>query len=162
VAIVLIGPPAAGKTSVGRKLAKRLGVEFLDTDRIIVAEHGPIADIFRDHGEAHFRALERTTVADALRRDAVVSLGGGAVLHPDTRSDLAGARVVLLTVSREAVESRIGGSKRPLVQGIDTWQALVDARAELYASLASVTFDTSDRPISQIVTEIADWAGENR
>jgi shikimate kinase len=162
VAIVLIGPPAAGKTSVGRKLAKRLGVEFLDTDKLLVAEHGPIADIFREHGEAHFRVLERRTVADALRRDAVVSLGGGAVLHPETRSDLADAAVVLLTVSREAAESRIGGTKRPLVQGIESWQALVDARAELYASLASVTFDTSDRPIAQIVAEIADWVGENR
>ncbi len=160
MAIVLIGPPAAGKTSVGRKLAKRLGLEFLDTDKLIVAEHGPIADLFREHGEAHFRALERRTVADALRRDAVVSLGGGAVLDPDTRSDLEGAAVVLLTVSREAAESRIGGGKRPLVQGIDSWQALVDARAELYASLASVTFDTSDRPISRIVTEIAEWIGE--
>jgi shikimate kinase len=162
VAIVLIGPPAAGKTSVGRKLARRLGIEFLDTDKLIVVEHGPIADIFREHGEPHFRAIERATVADALRRDAVVSLGGGAVLHPDTRRDLEGVPVVLLTVSREAVEGRIGGSKRPLVQGIDSWQALVDARAELYASLASVTFDTSNRPIATIVAEIADWAGENR
>jgi shikimate kinase len=162
VAIVLIGPPAAGKTSVGRKLARRLGLEFLDTDKLIVAEHGPIADIFREHGEPHFRALERETVADALRRDAVVSLGGGAVLHPDTRSDLAGIPVVLLTVSREAVEARIGGSKRPLVQGIDSWQALVDARADLYASLAAVTFDTSERPISTIAADIADWVGENR
>jgi shikimate kinase len=91
-----------------------------------------------------------------------VSLGGGAVLDPATRSDLEGAPVVLLTVSREAAEARIGGSKRPLVQGIDSWQALVDARSELYASLASVTFDTSDRPISRIVAEIADWVGENR
>jgi shikimate kinase len=162
VPVVLIGPPGAGKTSVGRKLAKRLGIDFLDTDKLIVAEHGPIADIFRERGEPHFRALERETVAAALQRDAVVSLGGGAVLHPDTRSDLEGVPVVLLTVSREAVEARIGGSKRPLVQGIDSWQALVDARAELYASLASVTFDTSDRPISRIVAEIADWAGEKR
>ncbi len=160
MAIVLIGPPAAGKTSVGRKLAKRLGLEFLDTDTLIVAEHGAIADLFSEHGEAHFRAIERRTVADALRRDAVVSLGGGAVLDPDTRSDLEGAAVVLLTVTREAAESRIGGGKRPLVQGIDSWQALVDARSELYASLATVTFDTSDRPISRIVTEIAEWVGE--
>jgi shikimate kinase len=162
VAIVLIGPPAAGKTSVGRKLAKRLGVEFIDTDKVLVAEHGPIADIFREHGEAHFRTLERKAVETALQRDAVVSLGGGAVLDPATRSDLGNASVVLLTVSREAAESRIGGGKRPLVQGIESWQALVDARAELYASLATVTFDTSDRPISQIVADIADWVGENR
>jgi len=160
VPIVLIGPPAAGKSSVGRKLAKRLRVDFLDTDRIIVAAHGPIADIFREHGEPRFRAIERETVARALEGDAVVSLGGGAVLHPDTRDDLAAIPVVLLTVSREAVQSRIGGSKRPLVQGIDSWQELVDSRADLYASLASVTFDTSDRPISHIVADIADWAEE--
>ena len=162
MALALIGPPAAGKTSVGRGVAKALRIEFIDTDRRIASEHGPLADIFRAHGEAHFRALERAEVARALGRDAVVSLGGGAVLDPDTRRDLAAASVVLLTVTREAALHRIAGGKRPLVEGIDSWQRLVDERAELYASLASFTADTSDRPISRVVTEIADWARENR
>lgn len=161
MALVLIGPPAAGKTSVGRKLARTLDRPFVDTDRRIVAEHGPIADLFRDHGEPHFRALERAEIVRALAENAVVSLGGGAVLDPDTRRDLATQPVVLLTVSREAVLRRIGGSKRPLVNGIDSWQRLVDERADLYASLATLTCDTSDRPISRVVDEIAAWAREN-
>lgn len=160
--LVLIGPPAAGKTSVGRGVAQALGVEFVDTDKRIVAAHGPIADIFREHGEARFRAFERAEVVRALEGDAVVSLGGGAVLDPDTRRDLAATSVVLLTVSREAALRRIDGGKRPLVQGIESWQRLVDERAELYASLASFTADTSNRPISRVVTEIADWARKNR
>lgn len=160
--LVLIGPPAAGKTSVGRGVAQALGVEFVDTDKRIVAAHGPIADIFREHGEARFRAFERAEVVRALEGDAVVSLGGGAVLDPDTRRDLAATSVVLLTVSREAALRRIDGGKRPLVHGIESWQRLVDERAELYASLASFTTDTSNRPISRVVTEIADWARKNR
>ncbi|ERK72528.1 hypothetical protein N136_01109, partial [Leifsonia aquatica ATCC 14665] len=57
--IVLIGPPAAGKTRLGKRLAKRLGLGFVDTDARVVAAHGPISEIFADHGEPHFRALER-------------------------------------------------------------------------------------------------------
>lgn len=155
--VVLIGPPAAGKTRLGKRLAKRLGVAFVDTDARVVAEHGAIAEIFAERGEPHFRALERAAVAAALREGGVVSLGGGAVLDPDTRADLAGLRVVLLTVQPEAIAQRIAGGKRPLVTDIESWKRLVAERAELYASLAEYTADTSSRPIETIVEEIADW-----
>ncbi len=89
--VVLIGPPGAGKTTVGRRVAKALGLPFTDTDRAIVQAHGSIADIFREHGEPRFRQLERAQVAAALAEDGVVSLGGGAVLDPATRADLAAA-----------------------------------------------------------------------
>lgn len=155
--VVLIGPPAAGKTRLGKRLAKRLGLTFVDTDARVVADHGPIAAIFADHGEPHFRALERAAVAAALREGGVVSLGGGAVLDPDTRADLEGLRVVLLTVQPEAIAQRITGGKRPLVSDIESWKRLVAERAELYASLADYTADTSSRPIESIVEEIAEW-----
>lgn len=155
--VVLIGPPAAGKTRLGKRLAKRLGLAFIDTDARVVADHGPIADIFAEHGEPHFRALERAEVAAALREGGVVSLGGGAVLDLDTRADLAGLRVVLLTVQPEAIAQRITGGKRPLVTDIESWKRLVAERAELYASLADYTADTSSRPIETIVEEIAEW-----
>ncbi len=111
--VVLIGAPGAGKTRTGRRVAARLGVPFIDTDKRIIAEHGPIAAIFEEHGEPHFRRLERETVAQALTEPAVVTLEGGAVLDPDTQEQLASHRVVQLTVEPRAVQERITGGKRP-------------------------------------------------
>jgi shikimate kinase len=162
VTVVLIGPPAAGKTRIGKRLAVRLGRPFIDTDHEIVAEHGPIPQIFAEHGEPHFRRLERDVVSRALTQHAVVSLGGGAVLDPETQADLAAASVILLTVKPEAVATRIGNAKRPLVSDLESWQALVDSRAELYASLADYTTDTSAKPLDAIVEEIALWVEGTR
>src|SRR6185312_16202754 len=86
--VVLVGPPAAGKTTVGRLLADRLSVPFVDTDDLVVARAGkPVSDIFVDDGEEEFRRLEADAVVEALTRDAVVALGGGGDRHrrPHTR-----------------------------------------------------------------------------
>ncbi|GAB3797848.1 shikimate kinase [Humibacter antri] len=155
--VVLIGPPAAGKSRIGRRLARRLDVPYVDTDSTIVRDHGPIAQIFADRGESEFRALERDAVVRALATGGVVSVGGGAVLDERTQHDLERVSVVLLTVSAEAVAARIDDGKRPLIQGIDSWQALVAERMPLYESLADYRADTSRRPISTIVEEIARW-----
>lgn len=156
--VVLIGAPGAGKTRLGKRIARLLKASFIDTDRRIVAKHGPIAEIFAQRGEEYFRRLERAEVAQALTERAVVSLGGGAVLNPDTQRDLSAQRVVLVTVSPEAVEARIAGSTRPLVAGgVEAWTRLVEGRREIYERLASATWDTSSRPIDAIATEIADW-----
>lgn len=158
--VVLIGPPGAGKTRLGKRVARILGVPFVDTDRRIVAGHGPIAEIFAQFGEPHFRAIERGIVAKALTEPAVVSLGGGAILDRDTQADLAGQRVALVTVSADAVALRIAGGKRPLVSGVEDWSALVEARRATYERLASRSWDTSNRPLDGIALEIADWAKE--
>ena len=160
--IVLIGPPAAGKTRLGKRLAKRLGVPFVDSDAVIVARHGVIAEIFAQQGEAYFRECERAVVAEVLRSPGVVSLGGGAVLDPDTRADLAGKRVVRLTVQPEAIAGRIGNGKRPLVTDLEGWKRLVASRQELYDALADYTADTSTRPLEAIVEEIARWLESSR
>jgi shikimate kinase len=160
--IVLIGPMGAGKTSIGKRVAKSLRVPFVDTDRVIVKAHGPIGELFASLGEEHFRELERVAVEEALaRRHAVVSLGGGAVLDQSTQRLLADARVVLLTVTPEAVEARISGSDRPVLGtgGLASWQAIAEARAPVYASLADVTFDTSHRPLTHVVDDIVTWVG---
>ncbi|MEO7147105.1 MAG: shikimate kinase, partial [Terrimesophilobacter sp.] len=73
--LVVIGPPGAGKSRVGKQVARLLHVPFIDTDRRIVAQHGPIATIFADKGEEWFRAVERVEVAKALGESAVISLG---------------------------------------------------------------------------------------
>lgn len=159
--LVLIGPPAAGKTRLGKRVARALGAPFVDTDRRIVAGHGPIAQIFSEHGEKYYRSLERAEVIRALGERAVVALGGGAIIDPLTQTDLLGHRVVLITVSPDAVAGRILGGSRPLITGIDTWSALVASRREIYERLAIRTWDTSHRPIDQIAAEIARWIADD-
>lgn len=162
--VVIVGPPAAGKSRIGKKIAKYLQHDFIDTDSVIVAENGPIAELFRSSGEPAFRSIEREVVARALSTDAVVSLGGGAVLDDQTRQQLRSQRVALLTVSADAVAKRISGQNRPLLaaetadERLAAWERLVDSRRPVYESLASRSWDTSVRPITAIAREIADWA----
>jgi shikimate kinase len=157
--LVMIGPMGAGKTRVGKRVAKLLGTGFVDTDKAIVAAHGPIAAIFDEHGEEYFRALERDAVAAALATDGVVSLGGGAVLDPETRRRLADLRVAFLTVSADAVADRLSGGTRPLVRGggVADWERIFEQRRPIYEELATATFDTSRRPYTRIAEEVARW-----
>lgn len=158
-AVVLIGPMGAGKTRVGKRVARLLDVGFTDTDKVIVAEHGPIADLFADHGEPYFRELERAAVQAALATDHVVSLGGGAVLDPATQQDLLEQRVAFLTVSARAVEGRLGEGKRPLIRdGVNDWQRILDERRDIYEGLSDLTIDTSHRPYDSVAEEVAAWA----
>lgn len=157
--LVLIGPMGSGKTKLGKRIATTLGKPFVDTDRMVVAGHGTIAGIFAQFGEEHFRALERVAVEDALAQDAVVALGGGAILNEDTQRDLESHRVALITVSAHAVEPRITGTKRPLLAGgIASWIEIFEARRAIYERLADRTWDTSSRPLTAIAGEIAAWA----
>lgn len=160
-ALVLIGPMGAGKTSVGRRVARALDLPFVDTDKLIVRDHGPIPEVFAAHGEPHFRALERAAVAEALAEGGVVALGGGAILDADTRADLGAHRVVLLTVAPHIVAGRIQADSRPLVAGDDPvgrWQRIFLERRALYEDLADITFDTSSGPLATIVADVVAWA----
>lgn len=160
-AIVLVGPMGAGKTSVGRRVARDLQRPFSDTDSLIVRDRGPIAQLFASHGEARFREIERGAVLEALAQGGVVALGGGAVLDADTRADLAAHHVVLLTVSPRIVRARIQGASRPLLADGDDpvarWESIMASRSALYAEVADVTFDTSSGPLSQVVSDIVSW-----
>jgi shikimate kinase len=156
--LVLIGPPAAGKSRIGRRAARILGLPLIDTDKLIVAEHGPIADIFAAHGEPHFRELEREQVVKALTTDGVISFGGGAVLDPGTQRDITELPVLLLTVQAHAVAERLGSGKRPLVSDVESWIALYERRRELYERLADHVIDTTGRPADEVAEEIAEWA----
>ncbi len=160
--LVLIGPMGSGKTKLGKRVASILGKPFVDTDRMVVADHGSIADIFSRFGEAHFRALERVAVEDALAQDAVVALGGGAILNEETQADLLERRVALITVSADAVAPRIVGTKRPLLTGgVESWIEIYAARRDIYERLATRVWDTSSRPLASIAVEIADWAASD-
>ena len=158
--VVFVGPMAAGKTKIGKRIAHLMGAGFTDTDKVIVREHGPIAEIFATHGESRFREIEREVVAAALRTENVVSLGGGAVLDADTRADLAALRVVLLTVTPEVVAGRLAAQagKRPLVAGgVDDWVRIAGERKPLYDEVATATFDTSSGDFDEIAAEVAAW-----
>lgn len=144
---VLIGPPAAGKSRLGRSVARLLEVPFVDTDSRVTAKHGPIPEIFDRHGEAQFREWEREEVANALSEDGIVSLGGGAIESEVTRRDLEPLTVVLVTVSEEAVAKRLSSGNRPLIDGIDSWKRIVSRRNEWYETLATITVDTSVGPM---------------
>jgi shikimate kinase len=156
--LVVIGPPGAGKSVLGKLVAKLLRVPFVDTDRRIVAKYGPITTIFAERGEEWFRQVERIEVTQALTEKAVVALGGGAVLNPDTQAELATARVVLVTVSPDAAAHRIRGSARPLVSdGIESWKRIVEQRRSIYERLATRTVDSSDRSARSLAHELAEW-----
>jgi shikimate kinase len=162
--IVLVGPMGAGKSRVGQRLANDAGAPFVDTDVRIAERYGPIDEIFDREGEEYFRIVEREVVAEALREEAVVSLGGGAVLHADTRDDLASLPVVWLQVSREAVTPRLTGGNRPLIAagGIDAWAAILEARRPLYEAVADLAIDTSRRSVARIVDDITERFGGAR
>lgn len=159
-AVVLIGPMGAGKTSIGKRVAKTLGRTFYDSDIAVAREHGPIETIFAEHGEPHFRALERAAVREGLATGGIVSLGGGAVTDAETRAALRDHRIVLLTVEPRVVAGRVLGSARPLLAGdggLERWMAIYAERRPLYEELADVTFDTSSGPLAHVVENIAAW-----
>jgi shikimate kinase len=156
---VLIGPPGAGKTTVGTLVAAELGVPFRDTDADVEARAGkPVPEIFLDDGEPHFRALEEQAVAAALAGcHGVLALGGGAVLTPGVQAGLAGHTVVYLSVGAAEAAARVGLNRdRPLLLGNPRAQlrALLDARVPTYERLATVTVDTNGRTPQQVAAEL--------
>ena len=154
---VLIGPPAAGKTRLGKRVASLLGVEFVDTDKKVVAGHGPIPEIFQSLGESQFRAWERDAVSEALTTSGIVSLGGGAVMDADTQRDLEKLRVVLITATPDAIAPRLGTGTRPLLTGgIEAWTALLAERQPIYDRLAEFTVDTSRGSMDAIAEGLAE------
>ena len=159
--VVLVGPPGAGKTTVGTRLAQRLGVPFRDTDADVVATAGkPIAEVFIDDGEEHFRSLEREAVATALREhDGVLSLGGGAVLSEDTRSLLRQHVVALLEVDLSSAASRVGLNRDRPVLALNPraqLKVLLEQRMPLYRAVAGITVDTTGRTADEVVDALAD------
>lgn len=157
---VVVGPPGAGKSTVGVLLAERLDVPFRDVDEDVVRTAGkPISDIFTGDGEPAFRVLEEQAVATALaEHDGVLALGGGAILSERTRKLLAGHAVVFLNVGMAEGVRRTGlSTARPLLAGVNpraTFKALLDARLPLYREVAVIEVGTDELDPEQIVAEI--------
>ena len=155
---IFIGAPGAGKSTVGRRVAERLGVPFADSDALIEKTAGkPVADIFISDGEAEFRRMEREVIANALGTfSGVLSLGGGAIVDPATREALVGHRVVWLQVDLGDATSRVGmNSARPLLLGNvrGTMLTMLQERTPLYAQVATDVIDTSGRSVKEVVSE---------
>ena len=162
--LVLVGPPASGKTTVGTAVARALGAEFRDTDRDIEAKAGvTVADVFVEHGEPHFRALEEQAVAEAMaQHGGVLALGGGAVTSAATRELLVGyardgGTVVWLDVDLRSAAKRVGLSRDRPILGVNPramLRTMLEQRAPLYGEVATCTVVTSDREPGDVVAEI--------
>ena len=157
--VVLIGPPASGKSKIGRAIARQLGEEFVDTDSIITKRYGPIPEIFANQGEAWFREREAEVVRDCVEQPGVLSLGGGAVITESTRSALKNLPVVLFLISEDAVAHRVTNSdKRPLLSGgLESWKKLVEARMPWYRECAQYEVEVSHRPVEEVAAQVVSW-----
>jgi shikimate kinase len=162
-AAVLIGPPGAGKSSVGTLLAAELGVPFADTDDLVAAAAGkPVGDIFVDDGEPVFRELERVAVARGLEvtgpAGGVLALGSGAVLDPDVRRMLAGQVIVYLEAGFATVARRTGMDRPRVVMPGNPrgrLRAMLEERRPVYAEIASMTVPTDDMAPEEVAADLA-------
>mgnify|MGYP001090657926 CR=1 FL=1 len=159
-AVVLIGAPGAGKSSVATVLGERTGLAVRDTDADVErTARRSVSDVFTELGEGEFRRLEREAVAAALaEHSGILALGGGAVLDPGTRELLRGHTVVFLAVSMPIGVRRTGlSTARPLLTGVNpraTFKALLDARLPLYREVATVEIDTDELTVEQVAQVI--------
>jgi shikimate kinase len=164
VIVYLVGMPGAGKTVVGRELAGRLGVPFVDLDAEIQQERGePIAEIFASKGEASFRAMEAAMLVKAGAHDpSVVSCGGGVVLEPANRITLRNTgTVVYLDVPIEQLRARVRpGEDRPLIREEGDLERLLEERGPLYREFAGHVVDGSGTPgeVADAIVEELRWS----
>jgi len=160
--LILIGPMGAGKSSVGRVLARRFDLRFVDTDQAIIHQTGvSIATIFEYEGEAGFRQRERDTLARLLQSDGLLlATGGGAVLDADNRARIAQRGYVIhLHVGVEQQLARLSHDRsRPLLADNEreaTLYRLAAERTPLYRALADVSFDTSGHSFTEITAIVS-------
>jgi shikimate kinase len=162
--LVLVGPPASGKTTVGTAVAELLDLPFRDTDADVERVTGStVADLFVQHGEPHFRALEEQAVARALaEHEGVLAVGGGAVTSAATRALLvahgrAGGTVVWLDVDLPSAARRVGLSRDRPILGVNPramLRQMLEQRAPLYAEVATATVPTGGREPGDVVADV--------
>ncbi len=160
--VIMIGFMGAGKTTIGKKIAKRLEREFIDTDQWIEEKTGRIiADIFAEDGEDAFRRLETETLRELENRQApcVIAVGGGLPMQPENRPILARmGTVVFLEAGTDTLVERLKNDKtRPKLQGGDLRQRILDLMAEreaVYCDVADLRVSTDHRGYREVVEEI--------
>ena len=159
--IVLIGPPGAGKSTVGAALAETSSLKFVDTDQLIQDKSGKsITDIFVVDGEPAFRALELEALHEVLHLDnVVIGLGGGAPISQEAQQAITNSQsqVIFLDVSLSTAAPRVGFNRdRPLLLGNPRaqWQALSDQRRPIYEQLATTVIKVDDLDVETVVAEV--------
>jgi shikimate kinase len=146
-----------GKTTIGKKLAKRLEVPFVDTDVLITNAHGEIPEIFENQGEAIFRTYEEKALKDALTANQVVATGGGAVLSGVNQRALETATVIYLSTNGLHMRARLSNGNRPLLKnGMTDWKEIYESRKPLYERLATFEIDTSAAGLGKIIDTICE------
>jgi shikimate kinase len=163
--IVLVGVPGAGKTTVGKLLAKNLGIDFFDSDQVIESRAGKsVSDIFTQDGEPAFRKLEHDVIAELLdSNNVVLALGGGSLGNDETRAKVKDATTVWLVAGLAQAVDRVGMNRnRPLLLGNVRGQLadLMAAREPFYKEVAAIAVDTSKLIPSEVVTEIVSELGK--
>lgn len=149
----------SGKTVVGRALARKLGVGFVDADQRFVAKYGPIAEVFQSEGEARFRELEEQILLECLAEPGVLATGGGVVLSEANRAALKGHTVVWLDVDAASVAPRLRGDRaRPLLAGyadpVAAWSVIAEARRPLYSAVALHRTASHGRPPGAVASAV--------
>lgn len=163
--VCLVGLPGSGKTTIGRHLARRLGVPFVDTDHVIEERIGcSIREFFEREGEDRFRDIETEVIEDlTLSHEGVLSSGGGAVLRPINRQALRRGRVFYLRATPDELMRRLRhDTQRPLLQVADPLARLRDLFAKrdpLYTEAAHHVIETSRPSVSGLVQAVLDKLG---
>jgi shikimate kinase len=168
--IVLVGLMGAGKTSIGRRLAEKMNLHFVDADHEIERAAGKsIPDIFAEHGEAHFRDGERKVIARLLENGKqVLATGGGAFMNEDTRLAIKQHAIsVWLKADLQLLLKRVGKrGGRPLLENNDpaeVLQSLIDKRYPVYAQ-ADITVESADvqhaAMVNEVIHALANWHNE--
>lgn len=163
--VVLVGPPGAGKSTIGRRLASALNLPLVDSDALIEKGEGATCgEVFSALGEVKFRELEANYVARALATGGVVSLGGGAVLTESTRRLLKHHTVVWIDVTpEEGIRRTKGDTSRPVLHAEDPeqhYRDLLSAREPFYREVATYRVRTDERPPQRVVAEVLSFIDE--
>lgn len=159
--LILCGMMGAGKTTVGIKIAEKLGRRWYDTDEVITQQYGKISDIFEEKGEEYFRGLETQTVKLlCAETDLVISVGGGLVLRAENVELLKqNGKIFFLRAKKQTLLARLQGDKeRPLLQGEESLEDKIDrllsTREAIYAKVADYIVDVDEKSPDKIADEI--------
>lgn len=160
--VVLVGPPGAGKTTIGRRLSRALNLPFVDSDELIEQARGKACgEVSSELGEAAFRELEAETIEHALCEEGILSLGGGAVVTESTRALLAEHLVVWIDISaEEGVRRTSGNNSRPVLNATDPlehYRNLLATREPFYREVANHRVKADGQRPQRIVADILNF-----